>query len=700
MIQLREYAKKNRKRIISLGILCGITILLELLVFNFSSLKSAFLKPVNLMASAEECSDSEGVYRSAVYEIGENVKNVYINMDIEECDYAEAEISITDEGNKYSYDTPAVRIVPSVTSTEYINIYPYDKVNTLSFVIRVPLGAKAVVKDITVNAHRPFDIKPLRMLAVLALLCLLSYGWTYATEKISGADDFSGDKNNKADIFRSLVLAVTMVLLIIAGRWLSRCNEMIVECPWPHHRQYQELAYALNNGTVVLEGLDADPGLKNAENPYDTISLAAEGVPYYMDYAYYDGNYYVYFGIIPELLLYYPYYRLTGHDLTNYNAMFVLYSLLVIGVFVCLGQFRKRLRERRDIYIPFPVYIISSIVVCLFSNNVYMISRADLYNIPVMAATAFTWLGIGLWLFAVNSDKKWQRIVGLIVGSLSMAMVFGCRPQMGLYSFIAIPIFFMPDKDKTDGETKAKIAEILSVCIPYALIAALVCWYNYARFGNILEFGAGYSLTTNDMNHRGFNLNRLLRGLFSFYFQPPVLTSDFPYIESAIVTSSYMGRNIVEFLYGGIFATNLICLSVFAPLLGFFKKMDLRSRVAYLIMLAASFVIAGFDVNGAGIIYRYTCDMVPGVIIAALIIWAYMLGYNRNSKIVDSVSAKETISVAENTTRANLACRLFAVGIIIGLFYSLMVLTGPAGAPTLKDDSVYTYELIRSYFSF
>ena len=249
-------------------------------------------------------------------------------------------------------------------------------------------------------------------------------------------------------------------------------------------------------------------------------------------------------------------------------------------------------------------------------------------------------------------------------------------------------------------ETKAKIAEILSVCIPYALIAALVCWYNYARFGNILEFGAGYSLTTNDMNHRGFNLNRLLRGLFSFYFQPPVLTSDFPYIESAIVTSSYMGRNIVEFLYGGIFATNLICLSVFAPLFGFFKKMNLRSRVAYLIMLAASFVIAGFDVNGAGIIYRYTCDMVPGVIIAALIIWAYMLGYNRNSKIVDSVSAKETISVAENTTRANLACRLFAVGIIIGLFYSLMVLTGPAGAPTLKDDSVYTYELIRSYFSF
>lgn len=59
------------------------------------------------------------------------------------------------------------------------------------------------------------------------------------------------------------------------------------------------------------------------ENPYDTIALQAAGIGYRADYAYHNGKYYVYFGIVPVLLLYLPYYLLTGGALQNYVAVFV-----------------------------------------------------------------------------------------------------------------------------------------------------------------------------------------------------------------------------------------------------------------------------------------------------------------------------------------------------------------------------------------
>mgnify|MGYP000823610677 CR=1 FL=1 len=77
-----------------------------------------------------------------------------------------------------------------------------------------------------------------------------------------------------------------------------------------HHAQYQELAEALSEGKVSVG--DAEEALLAMKNPYDTIALQAAGIGYRADYAYHNGKYYVYFGIVPVLLLYLPYYLLTG----------------------------------------------------------------------------------------------------------------------------------------------------------------------------------------------------------------------------------------------------------------------------------------------------------------------------------------------------------------------------------------------------
>ena len=60
--------------------------------------------------------------------------------------------------------------------------------------------------------------------------------------------------------------------------------------------------------------------LKSLSNPYDyrlrSMTLEPAGVSYLWDAAYYIGRYYVYFGIVPELLFFLPYYLATGNDLS------------------------------------------------------------------------------------------------------------------------------------------------------------------------------------------------------------------------------------------------------------------------------------------------------------------------------------------------------------------------------------------------
>ncbi len=174
-----------------------------------------------------------------------------------------------------------------------------------------------------------------------------------------------------------------------------------------------------------------------------------------------------------------------------------------------------------------------------------MMVRPDIYNIPIMMATCLTIWGFFLWLKGLQFGKF--RAFYFFLGSLCMAMVAGCRPQMLLYQIVAIPLFYSFVKKERGLFAKKTWLETICFCIPYIMIGMLVFWYNDARFGSGFDFGATYSLTTNDMNQRGFNFARVFQGLFSFLIQPPVFNGDFPFLFSTNLETNYMGRNMTEF---------------------------------------------------------------------------------------------------------------------------------------------------------
>lgn len=75
--------------------------------------------------------------------------------------------------------------------------------------------------------------------------------------------------------------------------------------------QYGALAHSLLNGRLDLQR-DPPAAMAEMQNPYDTAARQSAAPDALWDVAYYQGRYYVYFGIVPCLLFQLPFELLTG----------------------------------------------------------------------------------------------------------------------------------------------------------------------------------------------------------------------------------------------------------------------------------------------------------------------------------------------------------------------------------------------------
>ena len=656
----------RNKKIYPYIVIVIIIFLFEILVGNFSSIKTVLCKPTILAQNVE--TDENGNYQTEIIPVNQNVKNVYVDLELQESECAKVVVSLTDAGDAYSYNLPEITVVPGVKSTYYTNIYPYGRVNQMQVRVTVPEWSNSTIHFIAVNVSKPFGFKWMRFV-VLSLMVMFFY---YIKNEKAVIHQVYCKRGNSKQL---LLIAIAVFLILIFVGFLVRVNPAFVKLPWPHQHQYQELARAFKDGDVSLP-YEPSKELLQATNPYDTIALMVDNIEYRMDYAYYQGKYYVYFGIIPELLLFLPYHTLTSMDLPNYVAMYILCAGFVIGVFGLLWEIVHRFAKK----VPFLHYLLMCLSVCFFSSYVLMMVRPDIYNIPIMAGTCFTMWGLFFWLRGLQFIKK--RIIYIFLGSLCMAMVAGCRPQMLLYQVVVIPLFYSFIVNERSMFSKKSWKETICFCLPYLLIGLLVFWYNDARFGSGFDFGATYSLTSNDMNHRGFNLSRVFQGLFSFFIQPPVINGVFPFLFSTELATNYMGKNMTEFTFGGIYTTNLILTGAFLVFFKIKKKITSQIRAILQCLSISSLTIAIFDVNGAGILQRYMGDMVLGLLLAAVLIWVLLLDNNeKNSHYI---------------VLSNIFCILVATG----LLYSFLIIFAKGDSSCLQNSNPSLFFRATSYFKF
>ncbi len=291
---------------------------------------------------------------------------------------------------------------------------------------------------------------------------------------------------------RELWWVVFCCLLVVLFCTLPMSLSPIWNGEIPEHRnQYEVLAESILNGRVDMAYDDVDQKLTTMENPYDPKAREENKVRYHWDHAWYKGRYYMYFGVVPVFLLFIPYRLITGAALTTYHATQIFAALIIVGMFSFFYQLSKKFFHK----ISLGMYV-------TLSTAFSIISIWKSISTPALYCTANTAaICMEVWSFfffakaLTGGGSETQKIRFLFLGALLGALTFGCRPPVGLANLIVIPLFFCFLRGK-----KQIGSSVFWIVLPYVVIAALIMYYNCARFDNPFEFGQSYQLTLADQH--------------------------------------------------------------------------------------------------------------------------------------------------------------------------------------------------------
>lgn len=595
------------------------------------------------------------------------------------------EIQMIDESHNRFYNRGGAKTAaPSVERSKYIPIHPMGNLKALRILFQSGQeGTQARLPAISLNRPQPLFFSPLRVVLFFALFCLC-HALRPGSAVYAIAYDPASVRQRRITL--AALGAYGAMVLLMAGY----CQGASLY--WSRN-PYDLLAHALSRGEVSLETeMPADERLIALEDPYNPSSR--EGIGYTWDCAFYKGKYYVYYGVTPELLLYLPHYLLTGKDLGVTTPARIELAALIIGIYFLFAEGSKRFRPP-----PYAVWLALLLAAEAGTQTILLARTPIFYNIPVIMSLAMTVWGLYFWLSATRNGNPPYSRWRIAAGSVCMALVAGCRPQMALGSLLAIPIFLGRSLPRirfarargakgraAHGQpAKGRPAEawrhgwreaarcLLCGALPYLLFGAFLLWYNAARFGNPFEFGARYNLTSIDVTRVGADFGKIVPGLFQYFFQPPRLSTVFPFLRPEPYFSSYQGDFFSHDSLGGFLICNPYLLFLCCGPRRWKRVPGFPLKVWIALSGGIALAITLVNLMIGGFMPRYFCDMAPFFHTACLPLLFLLLGGGETGVPAQAVPAPGQKQGApaiqrENDTLAPVVCMLCAAALFYHYF--------------------------------
>lgn len=619
------YIGKFPKGVLFAGKVFVFVLLAEIFLFNyrhFASLSNKEITDGSLFVSAALERQGDGTYLALegeqyleFTEIDTQLDTAFLDVILisEEGEQTEPVVlyqAVRDASHEEYYAIPDREIWHSQPKSQYLTYHLYGECKSLRLTFDLEEGTRIQLRY-RLNPVIPLFFSWWRVGALWGSILLL-YLLRPSSAVYKGTLQSMG-KDKKTALAAVFVLGNMLLFYVISG-----LNPFFQKETAANQQEYQRLAEALSEGQLFLKEEPAK-SLQNMENPYDYVHranvLSQAGESFLWDHAYYEGKYYVYFGVVPAVLLYLPYYLLTGNPLPNRYAVLAGAFLLLSGLTGVMGQIAKRWFRFMS---PGVFFLLSELMVT-GCGLLYMCKRTDLYTVPIIMGLGFGFLGLWCFLCAEKEGKLSPYLVGM--GSLFTALVAGCRPQLFLIVLLAVLLLPGYVFSLRYLKTKEGRQTVAAFGIPMITVAALLMWYNYARFGSVFDFGANYNLCFNDMRGRGFVWDRIPLGIWAYLFAPVRTILDFPFVQANYFDSNYPGITISEATYGGIFAVNLF-VWMCPVLIGgrkYFKRKE-AARAAFL-SLIIGIIILCVDTEMSGILMRYFSDFSIFFLLCAALSW-------------------------------------------------------------------------------
>lgn len=190
----------------------------------------------------------------------------------------------------------------------------------------------------------------------------------------------------------------------------------------------------------------------------------------YLELAIYNGQYYVSFPSVPALIML-PLTFIFGENTPNTLMTFLYLLIAYMGAY-------KTCRVYRDAG--------EALWLALFMTLGCNMLQFSLYGGVWNQGQLSNFMFLALFMAGMTG----QRRSGWVLGLICLALAVGCRP----FSAVYVPLGLWMLQQNLGGGRRlcAQLAAMLPYVAVPALIALALGWYNWARFGNPLEFGHNY----------------------------------------------------------------------------------------------------------------------------------------------------------------------------------------------------------------
>ena len=304
---------------------------------------------------------------------------------------------------------------------------------------------------------------------------------------------------------------------------------------------YGLLTAGFRHGHLAVDRLP-DPRLLALPDPYDPVANA----PYRVhDMTLFHGKYYLYFGVTPVLLFFWPIAVLTGWYPTEPCAVATFCLLGVLAGLTLLWAVRRR-------YFPAaPVWSLGLAGLCLaFASPVLVLTvESDFYQVPISCAFCLYLFMLLAVYRAIQAERRPELWLG--AASLLFGLVVGARPDYLIGgAALLLPCSWLirqnggrlrasPAGPLSPAERAVRQRFLVATFLPAMACGVGLALYNYLRFGSFSEFGMHYQLAGEDvrnlqllrLDHIGVNgLEYLFRaGAWQRYFPFFVAPTAKPY---------------------------------------------------------------------------------------------------------------------------------------------------------------------------
>jgi hypothetical protein len=404
-----------------------------------------------------------------------------------------------------------------------------------------------------------------------------------------------------------------LATLVVAGvvcayyRWQVRAAGYHFEWGQDLGGYYDYLGRALARGRLYLP-IQPAPELLALSNPWDP---SVDGLYKMHDMAFYGGRYYLYHGPGPAALLFTPWRLLSGHDMPENFALF----LLVGSGFLFSCGALLQLLKLADTRPPPALLGLMLLALGICQGAPYLLSRVWVYEVAIGGGYFCI---SGAWCFLAHGIRPGASKYWLAASGLMFGLAISCRPHLGLAG-LAAAAALAATHFRSRGQAARRLGVFLA---PFLVAGLLVAAYNYRRFGDPFEFGIRYLLAGVNQNRIRLATGNVLPGLYFLLFCSPEFGPVFPWVRTVLrypfgsPSHAFPPGYVIESITGALFLAPFAIGAMLVPSARRVKTAEIR--ILLWTMAASSGAALLFLAATGWTTQRYEVDFLPTATLAAI----------------------------------------------------------------------------------